>query len=53
VLDRGARSDQSVPGHGIGLAVTRDIVEAYDGQILIGRSDLGGAAVRLQVPGLA
>ena len=48
-----ARADQSVPGHGIGLAVTRDIVEAYGGHILIARSDLGGAAVTLELPGLA
>ena len=53
VLQRGARADESVPGYGIGLAVTRDIVEAYGGQILIARSDLGGAAVTLQLPGLA
>jgi two-component system sensor histidine kinase PhoQ len=52
VLQRGARADESVPGHGIGLAVTRDIVEAYGGHILILRSELGGAAVTLQLPGL-
>jgi two-component system sensor histidine kinase PhoQ len=53
VLQRGARADESVPGHGIGLAVTRDIVEAYGGHILIARSDLGGAAVTLELPALA
>jgi len=52
VLQRGARADESVPGHGIGLAVTRDIVEAYGGHTVIARSDLGGAAVTLQLPGL-
>ena len=53
VLQRGARADESVPGHGIGLAVTRDVVEAYGGHILIARSDLGGAAVTLELPALA
>jgi two-component system, OmpR family, sensor histidine kinase PhoQ len=52
VLQRGIRADQSVPGHGIGLAVTRDIVEAYDGRVLIARSALGGAAVTLVLPGV-
>lgn len=50
VLQRGARADQSVPGQGIGLAVTRDIVEAHDGRIVIGRSALGGAAITLLLP---
>ena len=53
VLQRGTRADQSVPGYGIGLAVTRDIVEAYDGRVIIGRSALGGALVTLVLPGLA
>ena len=52
VLLRGIRADQSVPGHGIGLAVTRDIVEVYDGRVLIARSTLGGAAVTLVLPGV-
>ena len=50
VLERGARADQSVPGQGIGLAVVRDIVDAYDGRIEIGRSELGGAAVSVALP---
>jgi two-component system sensor histidine kinase PhoQ len=53
VQERGVRADQSVPGQGIGLAVTRDIVEAYDGEIAIGTSRLGGAAVTLVLPGLS
>jgi two-component system sensor histidine kinase PhoQ len=52
VLQRGVRADQTTPGHGIGLAVTRDIVEAYDGRVIIERSALGGAAVTLILPGL-
>lgn len=53
VLQRGVRADQSVPGHGIGLAVVRDIVEAYGGSVRIGRSALGGAAITLELPGMA
>ena len=50
ILQRGVRADEAVPGHGIGLAVVRDIVEAYQGQIEIGRSHWGGAAIRLVFP---
>jgi two-component system sensor histidine kinase PhoQ len=44
------RADESVTGHGIGLAVVRDILSAYDGRIEIGRSGLGGARVTLTLP---
>lgn len=50
VLERGVRADQSVPGQGIGLAVVRDIVEAYEGELRIERSSLGGACVTLVLP---
>ncbi len=53
VLQRGTRVDQTVPGHGIGLGVTRDIIDAYEGRIVIARSALGGAAVTLVLPGIA
>ena len=51
VLGHGVRGDQTTPGHGIGLAVVRDIVrEAYGGEIIIGASDMGGAAVTISIP---
>jgi two-component system sensor histidine kinase PhoQ len=51
VLGRGVRGDASTPGHGIGLAVVRDIVvEAYGGEVRIGASDLGGAALIVSIP---
>lgn len=51
VFTRGTRTDESVPGHGIGLAVVREIVEAYGGTASVGTSELGGAMVELQLPG--
>jgi len=50
VLERGVRADEVVHGHGIGLAVVRDIVQSYDGRIIIARSPLGGAAISLHLP---
>lgn len=51
VLERGARADESAPGHGIGLAIARDICTAYGGGLKIERSSLGGARVRVRLPG--
>ncbi len=50
VFARGARADESVPGHGIGLSVVREIVHAYGGKVRIAKSALGGAMVELQLP---
>lgn len=52
VLQRGVRADQRVPGHGIGLAVVRDIVAGYHGKVRIARSVSGGADVVLTIPSL-
>jgi len=51
VLARGVRADATTPGHGIGLAVVHDIVvDAYGGEVTVGESDLGGAAVTIRIP---
>jgi len=47
--ERGARADSSTPGHGIGLAVVREICQAYGGDLTIAVSPLGGALVRVRV----
>ncbi len=38
-------------GAGLGLAIARGIAEAHGGAIVVRKSDLGGAAFRLTVPG--
>ncbi|MBA1145554.1 histidine kinase [Ectothiorhodospiraceae bacterium WFHF3C12] len=54
ILSRGGRLDEAVPGQGIGLAVVRDVVDAYGGTLTLERSEsLGGLRVTLQLPGFA
>ena len=50
-VQRGRRLDEATPGHGIGLALVRDIVTAYGGTLEIGRSAWGGAAIHVTLPG--
>jgi two-component system sensor histidine kinase PhoQ len=45
ILQRGGRMDESTPGHGLGLSVVTEIVQAYQGTLRIEASFLGGAAV--------
>ncbi|WDE06810.1 GHKL domain-containing protein [Thalassomonas viridans] len=48
VLNRGTRADTYEQGHGIGLAIIRDIVTSYQGELLIEESrELGGACFML------
>jgi two-component system, OmpR family, sensor histidine kinase PhoQ len=51
VLQRGVRTDESVPGHGLGLAMVHDTVDLYGGTISIDASELGGARFLLRLPG--
>jgi two-component system sensor histidine kinase PhoQ len=49
---RGVRTDETVPGHGIGLAMVQDTVEMYGGALTIGASEaLAGARFALRLPG--
>jgi two-component system sensor histidine kinase PhoQ len=40
---RGIRADQNATGHGIGLSIVRNIVDAYHGELSIAKSVSGGA----------
>jgi len=49
LLQRGMRLDETAPGHGIGLAVVRDIAANYGGDISIDTSEWGGASITVTV----
>ena len=50
VLRPGERLDESAPGFGFGLAITRELAELYGGGLDLGRSELGGLCVSLRLP---
>jgi len=49
LLQRGVRGDERVDGHGLGLAIVLEIVSAYNGEITIGGSELGGARISVSL----
>lgn len=51
VLQRGIRADETVSGHGIGLAVVQDITASYGGTLRIEKSGLGGVRIKIVLPG--
>lgn len=50
LLSRGTRLDESTPGHGIGLAIVKDLARSYGGTLTIKRSELGGASICVSIP---
>lgn len=50
LLERGTRLDTYTEGHGIGMALTTDLVSIYEGRMLIKDSALGGARIVIQFP---
>ena len=54
LLQRGIRGDERasdrVEGHGLGLAIVLELVTAYAGEVSIGRSEPGGAMIRVEIP---
>ena len=53
LLERGMRLDEATPGHGIGLAIVRDIARSYGGHLSVGQADLGGARFTITIPPVA
>lgn len=51
IFERGIRADTYDKGHGIGLAIVQDLTDAYQGRLLLGRSELlGGARFEVSFP---
>jgi len=49
LLQRGARGDERVEGHGIGMSIVQDIVKSYRGELKVSSSaTLGGARFELR-----
>ena len=49
-LRPGRRLDESVPGYGFGLPITRELAELYGGSLGLSRSTLGGLKAELRLP---
>ncbi len=53
MLKPGRRIDESAPGHGFGLPITRELVELYGGSLSLSRSADGGLKATLDLPAAA
>ncbi len=49
-IARGQRWDETQPGTGFGLVITRDLAEGYRGTLELDRSELGGLRATVTVP---
>ena len=50
VFGRGTRLDEQTHGHGLGLGIVRDIVDACGGTLNLGESEWGGLRVEIELP---
>lgn len=53
VMQRSARMDESITGSGIGLAIVKELVDRYEGEMTSKRGNLGGQAWLIKLPGRA
>jgi signal transduction histidine kinase len=49
VLERGTRLDERAEGHGLGLGIVRDILAAWNGELGLEQSSLGGLRARIHL----
>ena len=50
IFERGRRADAAKPGHGLGLAIVRRMVEEAGGSVTAANHPLGGAEFRVRLP---
>jgi two-component system sensor histidine kinase PhoQ len=50
VLQIHVRGDERVPGHGVGLAMVKELVDSHHGELALTRGDLGGGRVEIRLP---
>jgi len=50
LLKRGERADTQIEGQGIGLSITRELIEGYGGSLAISNNAGGGARITVKLP---
>lgn len=49
VFSRGTRLDEQTSGHGLGLGIVRDVIEAWGGEMQLSTGALGGLSVMIKL----
>jgi len=50
LLKRGERADTQIEGQGIGLSITRELIEGYGGSLALSNNTDGGAKITIKLP---
>lgn len=50
LLKRGERADTQLEGQGIGLSITRELIEGYGGSLSVSNNAIGGARITINLP---